>query len=295
MLSLLIFVPVIPLAITAVVIALVVSLTSSSRTRPQTPEARRASVSSGTALAVSVVAAISAAGWLITTGEYGRGVLLSGPVFVLVIQAGIAAATMIISTSIRSRGETRTATLGTRRASDGAPRLLTITTAVGATIAFTIMAVASSVAVLDSGTGEYRAFTYLRSDDARSTFSPFAGSFYSAPLAITLAVSAIIAAATLVGAQRWGALDQPEYDVTLRLGVSVRTVAATAMTTALILMIVGASLCQAAFRMAGSPEDTAWWTVARIALPIVPVLGLVLGAWSFFAFLSPTLGRKARP
>lgn len=66
------------------------------------------------------------------------------------------------------------------------------------------------------------------------------------------------------------------------------------MITALILMIVGVSLSQAAFRMSTSPDDTFWWAVGRFALPAVVLLGLALGAWGFLAFLAPTLGRKVR-
>ncbi|KXP09253.1 hypothetical protein AXK57_14685 [Tsukamurella pulmonis] len=294
MLSLLFFVPIVPVIIAVVVITMVVSLTGSGRVRPLTPEARRASLSAGLSLALSVGFAFIAAAWLITTDELGRGILLAGPVFVLVIQLGLAAATTIISTAIRSSGDVRMAALGTRRAADSAPRFLTAATGVGVAAAFAILFIACIVADIDRGTSEYRAFTHLRNDGSVSTFAPFAGSFYSGPLAITLAISIVTTVVTLIGAQRWGALDHLEFDVTLRLGISVRTVAGTAMTAALILVLVGASTSQAAFEMSDSPDDTVWWLLGRIGFPTAAAFGLGLGAWALLAFLAPALGRRLR-
>lgn len=295
MLTLLVFiVPIVPLAVALVLTRLILTLVGTGTTRPLTPEARRASRSSGIALAVAALLAVAAATYLIATDRFGRGILLAGPAAMLVIQLGLAAATMIISTAVRRDTDSRIAALSPRTVTTTAPRSLTIATVIGVAIALALTGIASAVASLDEYSGEYRSFTYSTGPDSSRTFGAFPGSYYSVPLAIVLVLSTLVAAATVVGVQRWGALNQPEMDLTLRLGISTRTIAATAMSAGTTLTLYGIALFNAAAKMASSPDDSALWMIGRFAYPAVVIFGLALGAWSFIAFLFPSLGRRVR-
>ncbi|GAA1077324.1 hypothetical protein [Tsukamurella spumae] len=277
---------------TIVIIRLIVTLSRTQGVLPPTDESRRASRWSASALAISFGVAILATTWVFATDRLGRGVLLAGPVFLTVLQLGVLATTVIIGTAVRSNSGTRVASLGTRRAYDSAPRLLATMTGAGAVLAVTIGVIACRTASVDSGSGEFRAFEYTTAEGSRSTYSPFAGAFYSGPLVLTLMTSVVIAALTLVGAQRWGALDQPGADRALRMSISTRAVAATAMITSLLLVILGLSLSQAAFRVASAPDDSGWWAIGRVCFPAAVLAGALLGTWALVAFLLPTLGRR---
>lgn len=284
----------VPAAVAAVLVRLILTLTGTDRARPRTPEAQRASRSSAIAIGVSSLLAVMAALYLISTDRWGRGYLLAGPVSMVILQLGLAATTLIISTAIRSQGQVRVAGLSPRRVSDNAPRSLTVATAMGVLAALVLAAIASAVASIDDATGVYRAFMSPGEYGGVDIRTPFAGSFYSLPLMITLLVSAVVATTTLIGAHRWGALNQPDVDLTLRLGISTRTVAATAMSTGLTLTIVCWSLSFAAFQVAGSADDSTAWSIGRFAFPAAGILGFVLGAWAFTAFLFPTVRRRVR-
>lgn len=283
----------VPLAGAALVIRLVFTLIGVGSTRAITPEAKRATRSIGIALGAASLIGIAVSAYLVSTDEFGRGVLLVVPASLISLQLGLAAATVIISTTVRSPGAIRVAGLRERRVSDTTPRILTAATTFGATLAITLAAIACSVASPDEFSGEYRYFT-SRTATGSQSFGPFAGSFYSVPLVIALVVSVLIATATLFGARRWGALNQPELDLALRLGISTRTVAAAAMSVAFTLAIVSATLAEAASRMSDSPDDSTLWEIARVAMPVTAVGSVGLGIWGFIAFLFPTLRRRAR-
>ncbi|WP_212554859.1 hypothetical protein [Tsukamurella paurometabola] len=293
MVVLLLLLPLIPLAVSAVVVWLIFTLLGTNRTEPLTPEAQRASRASAVALGFAAVLAVIAAGSLIATDEYGRGIVLAGPVFLLVVQFGLAADTAIISTSVRTKGDVRVAGLSPRKVSDNMPRALAAATLIVVIVALTFVAIASAVASTDDDSGKDIAFASANEYGGVETFSPFPGAFYSVPLAAVLVVSMIVGAGTLVGAGRWGALNQPTMDLALRLGISTRSVAASAMSAGLTLAIVGWMLFAAALQVSGSPDDSTLWRFGTYAFPIAALVGIVVGMWAFLAFLFPMLGRKS--
>lgn len=292
MVVLVVLLPLIPLAVTAVVAWLIFTLLGTNRTEPLTPEAQRASRASAIALVVAAVIAVIAAGSLVATDEYGRGILLAGPVFLLVVQFGLAADTAIISTAVRAKGDVRVAGLSPRKVSDNIPRALSAAALIVVIAALTFAAIASAVASTDDASGEDIAFASANEYGGVETFTPFPGAFYSVPLAAVLVVSTIVAAGTLAGARRWGALNQPTMDLALRLGISTRTVAATAMSAGLTLAVLGWMLFAAALQVSNSPDDSTLWRIGMYAFPIAGFVGVIVSAWAFLAFLFPTLGRR---
>jgi hypothetical protein len=294
MVVLVVLLPLIPLAVGAVILWLIFTLLGTNRTEPLTPEARRASRTSAIALTVAAVLAVVSAALLIATDDYGRGILLAGPVFLLVLQLGLAADTAIISTAVRTKGDVRVAGLSTRRVSDSTPRALAVGTIVTVVLAVVLSAIAVSVASRDSWSGESTAFSSANENGGVDVSSPFPGSFYTVPLVGVLVVSVVIAALTLAGARRWGALNQPTMDLALRLGISTRSVAATAMIAALTVIIEGWPLFGAALQVSNTPDDSSFWQIGTYAFPIAALVGVVIGAWAFIAFLFPTAGRRAR-
>lgn len=283
----------VPLAAAALLTRLGLSLLGVGNARAITPEAKRATRSIGIALAAATVIAIAAASYLVSTDRFGRGVLLVVPVSLIALQLGLSAATVIISTTVRSPGSIRVAGLSTRRVTDTTPRVLAAATVLGVLVSLVLAVTACSVASVDEFSGEYRYFA-SRTETGSQSFGPFAGSFYSIPLAVVLLLSVLITAGTLLGARRWGALNQPDLDLALRLGISTRTVAATAMCVGSALLVLGGSLAEAASQVAHSPDDSTLWAIARVAMPVTALGGIGLGIWAFIAFLFPTFGHRAR-
>ncbi|KXO95882.1 hypothetical protein [Tsukamurella pseudospumae] len=291
MLTLIFLLPLIPLAVLAVIARLIYVLVTTDTTAPRTPEARRASRSVAVALGVSSALAIAAATALIATDELGRGLLLAFPVALFVLQVGLAVATAIIGSAVRSRGTARAASLTTRRVSDTAPRKLLTATLVGAVIALTFAGIGCAVAS-DDDAGRSRAFSSPGEYGGVEITTPFTGAYYAVPVMIVVLASTALAIATIVGARRWGALDQAELDIMLRVGVSTRTIAATAVSSGILLVVLGWSLMVAALQVAHSTADSTLWTIGQYAFPAGAAFGFALGVWGFLAFLVPNRPRK---
>ncbi|CAM3886126.1 hypothetical protein ACXYTP_05545 [Tsukamurella ocularis] len=283
--------PLIPLAITAVLIRLIYVLVTTNAAAPRTPEARRASRSVAGALGAASLLAIAAAILLVADDRLGRGLLLAFPAALIVLQIGLAVATGIIGSTVRARESVRVASLAPRTIGVTAPRPLLAATAFCVVIAVTF-AVIGCVTASPDDNGLARAFASPGEYGGIEITTPFVGSFYAVPAALAIVVSAVLAVATMIGARRWGALDQAELDIALRVGITTRTIAATAMATAFLLVVMGWSLIEAALQVAHSPDDSTWWSIGRFAFPVGGGLGFALGVWAFVAFLVPTRTRN---
>lgn len=282
----------IPLAIAAVIIRVIYVLVTTNATTPRTPEARRASRSVAGALGVASLLAIVAAIILIAEDHLGRGLLLAFPSALIVLQTGLAVATGIIGSAVRARESVRVATLSPRTIGVTAPRKLLAATATGVVIAVALAAIGCATASYDDN-GLSRAFASPGEYGGIEIMTPYIGSFYAVPAALAIVVSTVLAVGTMVGARRWGALDQAELDITLRVGITTRTIAAAAMATAFLLVVMGWSLIEASLQVAHSTEDSTAWSIGRFGFPVATAFGFALGVWAFVAFLVPSRTRNA--
>ncbi|CAM3334596.1 hypothetical protein [Tsukamurella hominis] len=283
--------PLIPLAIAAVVIRVIYVLVTTDAAAPRTPEARRASRSVAAALGVASLLAVATATTLIVDDRLGRGLLLAFPAALIVLQLGLGAATGIIGSAVRARESVRVASLSPRTIDVTAPRKLLVATVIGVMAALAFAAIGCVTASPDEA-GLPRAFASPGEYGGVEITTPFTGSFYAIPAALAIVVSTLLAAITVIGARKWGALDQAELDIALRVGISTRTIAATAMATGFLLVVMGWSLIEAALQVAHSAEDSPLWAIGRFAFPAGAAMGFALGIWAFLAFLIPSRTRR---
>lgn len=292
MLGAILLLPLIPLAIAAVIVRLVYVLATTDTATARTPEARRASRWVAGVLGVSSVLAVATAMVLIANDRLGRGLLLAFPSALVVLQIGLAVATRIIGSAVRVRESVRVASLSPRTIGVTAPRKLLVATAVGVLGALSFAAIGCATAAADDN-GLSRAFASPGEYGGIEITTPFVGSFYAVPAALAITVSTVLTVSTVIGARRWGALNQAELDIALRVAITTRTIAATAMTTAFLLVVMGWSLIEASLQVAHSPDDSAWWSIGRFGFPLGAAFGFALGIWAFIAFLVPARVRKA--
>ncbi|MCA0157273.1 hypothetical protein LB823_13845 [Tsukamurella sp. M9C] len=283
--------PLIPLAIASVIIRVIYVLVTTDAAAPRTPEARRASRSVAIALGLAAVLALAAAIVLIVDDRLGRGLLLAFPAALIVLQLGLGVATGIIGSTVRARESVRIASLSPRTIGVTAPRKLLAATVIGVVIALAFSAIGCATASPDDD-GLSRAFASPGEYGGVEITTPFAGSFYAIPAALAIVLSTILAVSTMFGARRWGALDQAELDIALRVGITTRTIAATAMATGFLLVVLGWSLTLAALQVANSSDDSTMWWIGRIGFPLGATYGFILGIWAFLAFLVPTRTRQ---
>lgn len=282
-----------PLALAAIITRLVLTFVESRRIAAQSAETRRAHRAITAAFAVASVIAVGAAAYLFATDEYGRGYLLIPGAILLCLQLGLAAATAIISTTVRGDGSVRVAGLAPRGISTSTPRNLVTVAAIAIALAVITAVTACSVASIDDYTGEFRRFGYATGAGSYRSFGPFPGTFYTVPLLGVLAISIVIGAATVIGAARWGALNQLEADVALRLSIATRTVATSTMIAGSIALLESTMLATAALEISGSPDDSWMWAIGRVGFPIAAVVSFAALAWAFVVFLFPLLSRRA--
>ncbi|MEV6931932.1 hypothetical protein AB0M46_46615 [Dactylosporangium sp. NPDC051485] len=232
-------------------------------------------------LALGAAVAVAAGGY----DPLGRGVLLAAPLFGLCVLAGVVAGESRVV--VRPASSTRQAALETRQVRHYLPRRpFRAVSAAGTALAVLLAATTATGSADDLGRAG-RALAYDCGEFAGAT-GPWAGSFYSLPLALVAGLGVLIAALAmhrLVGRPRPQA---PAGD--LVRDDAERRRSATAVTGAcgvlVAIPLIGVSLFTAA-GLLSNPCRPAWWTAAAWGLFLLVPAWTVLLGWSAVAVLRP--------
>ena len=231
-----------------------------------------------------VITGLVAGGVAAASGALGRGLLLAGPVFGLCVLAGVVAGEI----SVRpAGGPTRTAVVEVRRVRDYLPHGLAKAVLAAAAVLLALVTVTTATAGPDDlGRG-----TVLLSRCGPGSWEghgPWAGSFYSVPLAAMVATGLIVAGVALrvvIRRARTGAdPDGVAADDALRQRAAWTITGACGILTALPL--AGVCLVSAAALLSFSCHP-AWWTYAGWALLAVLIPTAALMAWCAAVLLAP--------
>jgi hypothetical protein len=235
-------------------------------------------------VAGGLLAAVAVAG----VDGLGVGLLLAAPAFALCVLAGVLVGevTAVGPASTPTRG----AALETRRAGDYLPvRLGGAVAAMAGVLGLLLVATSASAAADDLG----RAGRELRQvcpDGMVAGGSPWPGSFYSVPLALTVLVGLLLAGAALrgvVGRSRAGLGADPELRA---LDDLVRRRAARAIVAACGVLIsapLAGTAVVAGGRLLVMPCTPAWATAAGWVLVALALGALVALAWCASGLLAP--------
>ncbi|SCF34959.1 hypothetical protein GA0074695_5910 [Micromonospora viridifaciens] len=239
-------------------------------------------------LALGAAVAAVAAGY----DPLGRGVLLAAPLFGLCVLAGVVAGESRVV--VRPAGTTRQAALETRQVRHYLPRRpFRAVAAAGAALAVLLAATTAGGSADDLGRPG-RALAYDCGEFA-GAHGPWAGSFYSLPLALVVGLGVLIAALAmyrLVGRPRPQAPggDLLRDDAERRRSATAVTGACGVLVT---IPLIGISLLTVA-GLVSSPCRPAWWTAAAWVLLLLIPAWTALLFWSAVAVLHPG-PRAARP
>lgn len=222
----------------------------------------------------------------------GRGVLLAAPAFGLCVLVGVLIGE---ATAIRPPSTpTRTAAIETRRTRDYLPpRLAGMVTVLAGMLAL-LLTLASWNAASDDLGRAGRALRQVCDDGTVALASPWPGTFYSAPLALTVAAGLLMATLVLRRVVRRPRLG---VDAELRaLDDSLRRRTAEAITAAcgtLVAVPLAGNAAVSAVRLLVMPCTPAWARMAGAGLLVV-ALG-ALGALGWFAAVLLAPVHAARP
>ncbi|MEU3452840.1 hypothetical protein ABZ671_04450 [Micromonospora sp. NPDC006766] len=216
----------------------------------------------------------------------GRGVLLAAPLFGLCVLAGVVAGESRVV--VRPAGTARQATLETRQVRHYLPRRpFRAVAAAGGALAILLTATTTAGSADDLGRAG-RTLAYRCGEFAGGSHGPWAGSFYSLPLALVVGLGVLIAALAmhrLVGRPRphTSAGDLVRDDAERRRSATAVTGACGVLVT---IPLIGISLLTAAGLLA-SPCRPTWWTAAAwVLFLLIPAWTALLG-WSAVAVLDP--------
>ncbi len=232
-------------------------------------------------LALGAAVADVAAGY----DPLGRGVLLAAPLFGLCVLAGVVAGESRVA--VRPAGTARQAALETRQIRHYLPRRPFRAVAAAAAALAVLLAATTAAGSADDLGRAGRALAYDCGEFA-GAHGPWAGSFYSLPLALVVGLGVLIATLAmyrLVGRPRPQA---PTGD--LVRDDAERRRSATAVTGACGMLVtiplIGVSLFTAA-GLLSNPCRPVWWTAtAWLLFLLVPAWTALLG-WSAIAVLDP--------
>ncbi|MEU8260398.1 hypothetical protein AB0C02_07230 [Micromonospora sp. NPDC048999] len=216
----------------------------------------------------------------------GRGVLLAAPLFGLCVLAGVVAGESRVV--VRPAGAARQAALETRQVRHYLPRrpIRAVTAAAGA-LAVLLIATTAAGSADDLGRAG-RSLAYDCGEFAGGSHGPWAGSFYSFPLALVVGLGVLIAALAmyrLVGRPRPQdpAGDLLRDDAERRRSAAAVTGACGVLVT---IPLIGVSLFTAS-GLLSNPCRPAWWTAtAWVLFLLIPAWTALLG-WSAVAVLNP--------
>jgi hypothetical protein len=231
-----------------------------------------------------IAAGVLAAGMAALSGALGRGLLLAAPLFGVFVLAGVLAGEL----SVRAPGgRTRRAAIAVRRAGDYIPRGLACSIAVAAVAMGALLIVTTATGTADD-LGSGRSLVRRCSAVMTQSDGPWAGSFYSIPLAIVILgglTAAVFALRQVVRRPRPGdpATLAAADDLLRHRAARTITGACGVLVT---IPLIGVSVVTAGGLLGITCRPT-WWTVAAWSLfALVPGWTAVL-AWSGLAVLAP--------
>jgi hypothetical protein len=260
--------------------------------------ARRTALWRCAGVVLGVVVAYSAAG----RDPLGRGEMLAAPLFGLCVLAGVLAGE---STVRAPDGTTRRAAVEVRRARDYLPRSLGTAVAVAAGVLFGVLGVTTALGSPDDMGRAGRSLVLQCTDGATSSIGPWAGSFYSVPLAVVVIAGLVAAGAVLRRVVRrprpGGDAATVVADDALRRD-SARTIVGAAgilvtIPLAGVLFVTGVLVRGMPHREAAvsgssqcAPE---WWTLVGSGLLGATLLTLALLGWCGATLLFPYRASRA--
>lgn len=251
------------------------------RARRQAAGWRAAGFAAGVAVAVVTAGA----------GSLGRGVMLAPALFGLALVAGVLGGELAVRPP--SAGP-RTATLDVRRVRDYLPRGHSVAVASAAAGLLALLGVATAAGSPDDLGRAGRSLAGACSAVLGWSTGPWPGSYYALPLAATVGVGLLAAAAVL-----WRVTSRPRVGGSAELWESdeaLRGRSAEAVTAACGVLVAAPALgvvAVTASALQRSPCPPGWWAVATAVLGLFSVLLLGLLGWCTAVLLAPA-GRRSR-
>lgn len=250
---------------------------------------RRSSLWRWSGIVTGVPAACAAA----ISGALGRGLLLSAPLFGLFVLLGVLAGELSVRAPV---GSTRKAAIRIRRSRDYLPRRLATAVTAG-TGTLIILLIATTVTGSADDTGRAgRALARQCTPASAQAHTPWAGSYYSYPLAAMLVAGLVAAVFTLrkvVVRPRPG--DPEVVTVTDDL---LRRRAGYAVTGAVGVLVgiplIALSLVTASALLSISCRPVSWTVGAWSLIALAPAWAALL-AWSGLAVVFPSRAAVVQP
>lgn len=234
---------------------------------------------------LGLAAAVAAA----KSGALGRGLLLAAPLLVLCVLLGVVAGELRVRAP---RGQTRSAELEVRRATDYVPRALGTAVATATALLTALLTVTTALGSPDDLGRAGRFLSNTCSAVSAQSRGPWPGSYYSVPLAALVLAGLLVAGLALA---RIAARPRQGEDVAL--DDALRRSSATAVTAAVGLLatvpLVGVGVF-ASSGLLGICAAPTWWTAVGLALMAVVPAALLLGVWCTALLLLPTSPAGAR-
>ncbi len=233
-------------------------------------------------------------GWIVAaSGSYGTGAMLAPAVFGLCVLMAVALGETVVRPA-RPAG-LRSAALETRRVRDYLPRAATWVVGAMALFMAGTLTLTTLTASRDGFTGSMRALECSAADFGH-TRTPYAGSFYSAPLALVLLVVLVVAglAARQVVRRPRGMSSTDEGDDALRRRSLDVVVAATGIAVCAPLFGIATSTASALRGLASAEPSCAppWAGIVGLTELVVAPIALVVVGWCLLA-LTVSLPRRA--
>src|SRR5689334_3750806 len=232
-----------------------------------------------------VITGLAVGGAAAGSGALGRGFLLAAPVFGLCVLTGVVAGELTVRPP---GGRTRAAVLEVRRVRDYLPRRLT-TAVLGAAVALASLAAVTTATAVPDHLGRAGRWLQLACGPGLvQTSGPWAGSFYTLPLAVLVAAGLVAAGGALhavVGRARTGT--DPG---TVAADDALRRRAAWTVTGAcgILVAVPLAGLCVvSAGAVLSQFCRPAWVTVAGWALLALAGAAVALLSWCAAVLLAP--------
>ncbi|MEO6091235.1 MAG: hypothetical protein ABIQ18_49855 [Umezawaea sp.] len=233
-----------------------------------------------------VVAGVAVATTATTWGALGSGLLLGAPLFALFVLFGV----VVGELGIRApAGSTRRAVLTTRRARDYLPRYLATALAAEVGVLTVLLVVTTVMGSADDMGRAGRVLTRQCSPTTSASHGPWAGSFYSVPLAVAVLIGLAVAVIALRRVARRPPPGDPATlivadDLLRRRSASVVTGACGVL---IGIPLIGVSLVNANSLLSVSCHPASW-TIAAWSLIALTPMWVALLAWSGLKVLAPS-------
>lgn len=259
-------------------LAAIVAMRLLFRLRPPTPAtAPLGSIALGFPQSAGLVTGLAAAAVAATAGALGRGVLLAAPLFALFVVLGTLAA-QLRATSLT--GSVRVADVGHRRIRDYVPVGLSRMVVAGAAVLTVMLVFTTALGSADDLGRAGRALTRRCNETTTGTHGPWAGVFYSLPLAIVVLIGIAAGLFTLHRVVRRPRPSNP-HDVRTS-DDALRRAHARVVVAALGVMItvplIGVSVVTAVGLLGVNCGPPFWTTTGIALLALVPVWAWLLGS-----------------